>query len=160
MKHYVLERTQIINQSRTETFAFFGDAFNLGQITPPLLRFRILTPLPIRMQQGGLIDYQLLLFGLPFRWRTRIEDWSPDERFVDRQIKGPYLLWHHTHTFEAIGPHQTLMTDRVEYRLPLGILGNIAHALWVRRTLDYIFNYRAEMTAQLLNESQPRGVAA
>lgn len=151
MKTYVLERSQVINRSRRETFAFFCDAFNLEQITPPFLKFRILTPAPIRMAQGTLIDYQLSLSGVPFRWRTLIEEWTPDERFVDTQIRGPYRFWHHTHTFAELGPERTLVTDRVLYSLPLGFLGSIAHSLWVERTLRRIFDYRAEMTAQLLD---------
>lgn len=153
MKTYVLEREQIINRTKADTFAFFCDAWNLEQITPPFLRFRILTPRPLEMKKGALIDYRLSLFGVPFRWRTRIEEWIPSERFVDLQIRGPYALWHHTHTFTSVGPGQTLMRDRVEYRIPMGILGRIVHTLFVRRTLKIIFDYRAEMTAQLLGKA-------
>jgi hypothetical protein len=153
MKTYVLEREQIIHRSKAETFAFFCDAWNLEQITPPFLRFRIMTPRPVVMKKGALIDYQLSLFAIPFRWRTRIEQWSPNDSFVDLQIQGPYALWHHTHTFTSLGPDKTLMRDRVEYRIPMGIFGRIAHALFVRRTLQTIFDYRAAMTAKLLNES-------
>jgi ligand-binding SRPBCC domain-containing protein len=147
---YWLEREQMIPRSRSETFAFFSDAFNLERITPPFLRFRILTPPPIEMQTGTLIEYRLELFGLPIYWRTRIESWTPAASFVDRQIKGPYALWQHRHSFEARGPRQTLMHDRVEYRLPYGLLGELAHGLCVKRWLREIFDYRAEMTARLL----------
>jgi ligand-binding SRPBCC domain-containing protein len=122
-------------------FAFFADAYNLETITPPFLRFRILTPRPIPMAPGTLIDYRLRLFGVPFRWRTRIERFEPGRGFVDAQIRGPYRLWHHTHEFErtAEGTH---MRDRVRYALPLGVLGSVAHALAVRRMLDDIFAFR------------------
>jgi hypothetical protein len=160
MENHVLERSQVINRSLAETFEFFCDAFNLERITPPFLKFRILNPPPISLQQGTLIDYQLSLFGLPFRWRTLIEQWKPGERFVDRQLGGPYALWQHTHTFEALGPDRTLVRDRVEYRLPLGFLGRIAHRLWVRRTLETIFDYRAQMTDRLLNQPSCQNVAA
>ena len=150
MKTYLLEREQIVPKSREEAFAFFSDAFNLERITPPFLRFRILTPPPIRMEAGTLIEYRLALFGIGFRWKTLIESWEPETHFVDRQLKGPYALWHHTHTFEEIAPGQTRMRDLVRYRLPMGPFGWIAHRLFVRRMLDQIFNYRAVATAEIL----------
>lgn len=154
MKVYLLERTQTIPLSPEETFAFFSDAFNLERITPPFLRFRILTPPPIQMKTGVEIEYRLKLFGVPIYWRTRIEDWVPNEIFVDTQIIGPYALWHHTHTFEEQGPGQTLMRDRVQYRIPFSVAGNLAHVLFVKRLLKRIFDYRAAMTAQLLGQKE------
>ena len=151
MNTYVLERHQIINRSKKETFDFFSDAFNLERITPPFLRFRILTPPPILMEKGRLIEYQLALFAIPFRWRTVIEDWSPETHFVDRQLKGPYRLWHHTHTFEELGPNRILMKDIVRYRIPFGPIGQLARWLFVGRMLRLIFDYRATATARLLN---------
>lgn len=151
MKTFILQRRQIINRSKTETFDFFSDAFNLERITPPFLRFRILTAPPVLMEKGRLIDYQLSLFGIPFKWRTIIEDWSPETHFVDRQLKGPYSLWHHTHTFEEIAEGRILMTDTVRYRIPFGPFGLIAHLLFVERMLRMIFDYRAVTTAELLN---------
>ncbi len=79
-------------------FPFFADAHNLEAITPPLLRFQVITPRPIAMQVGTLIEYRLRVHGLPVRWQTLIQDWTPGERFVDAQLRGPYALWHHTHT--------------------------------------------------------------
>lgn len=153
MKTYLLERTQIIPRSLDETFAFFSDAFNLERITPPFLRFRILTPAPIKMVPGAVIDYRLALFGVPMYWQTLIESWTPGESFVDSQRKGPYALWRHTHSFEALGPNQVRMRDCVEYALPFGWLGSIAHGLFIKRCLKVIFDYRAKMTAQLLGAS-------
>ncbi len=150
MKIRLLERTQIIPRSRSEVFAFFSDAFNLERITPPFLRFRILTPPPIKMAAGTVIEYRLRLFGTPIFWRTLIESWRPEESFVDSQTKGPYSLWRHTHLFEEISPGQTLMRDTVEYALPFGLAGRLAHSLFVRRWLDEIFDYRARMTSWLL----------
>jgi len=150
MQPYILERTQVIERSRPETFAFFGEAFNLERLTPPFLRFRILTPPPILMQAGTLLEYKLSLFGIRFYWQTRIESWSPDESFVDAQLIGPYALWRHTHSFTEIDARRTLVRDRVEYAIPYGILGRLAHTILVKRTLKRIFDYRAEMTAQLL----------
>jgi ligand-binding SRPBCC domain-containing protein len=154
MKTYRLERTQMIARSRHETFAFFSDAFNLERITPPFLRFRILTPPPIKLAAGTLIEYRLKLFGIPLFWRTVIEEWKPEESFVDRQVKGPYAWWRHTHTFEKKGSYQVLMRDLVEYRIPFGLLGRLAHRLFVKRWLKAIFDYRAATTAHLLNAHQ------
>src|SRR5262249_31154512 len=129
---------------------FFSDAMNLERITPPILRFRVLTRPPIEMKTGVLLDYKLKLFGLPLRWQTLIEKWSPEDSFVDTQLAGPYNLWHHTHTFEEISPNRTLMRDRILYRIPYGILGRVAHALFVKRMLKQIFDYRAEIVTRLL----------
>src|SRR5690242_10644689 len=150
MKTYVLEREQVIERSRAETFAFFGDAFNLERITPRFLGFRILTAPPIHMAAGTLIEYRLSLFAVGFRWKTLIEEWTPDTSFADTQLDGPYALWQHTHSFEAIDANRTGVRDRVLYRLPFGIFGRIAHTLFVRRTLEKIFSYRADVIARLL----------
>ena len=158
MYTYILERQQIVPRSRAETFAFFCDAFNLERITPPFLKFRIAMPKPIHMQEGTLIDYELNLYGLPFRWRTLIECWQPDEKFVDTQLNGPYTLWHHTHTFEEIGTGRTLMRDRVLYRIPFGIFGRLAHWLFIGRALKVIFDYRARATAQILSARQEQSL--
>jgi ligand-binding SRPBCC domain-containing protein len=157
MKIYLLERRQMIPRSRSETFAFFSDAFNLERITPRFLRFRILTPSPIKMRAGTVIEYRLALFGVPIYWRTVIESWTPEESFIDRQIKGPYALWRHTHSFEEKGPRQILMRDQVEYSLPYALLGRVAHGLFIKRRLEEIFDYRAEMTARLLGGRRQRG---
>jgi ligand-binding SRPBCC domain-containing protein len=150
MKPYVLEREQIIERGRPEAFAFFSDAFNLERITPPFLRFRVLTARPVTMAAGTLLEYKLSLFGVRFRWKTIIEEWEPDESFVDSQLEGPYRLWRHTHSFEPIGQSRTLMRDRVEYLIPLGFLGRVGNALIVSRTLKEIFDYRARAIAGLL----------
>jgi len=150
VKIYFLERKQMIPSSRSETFAFFSDTFNLEQITPPFLRFRILTPPPIEMEAGAVIEYRLTLFGAPIYWRTVIESWNPEESFVDSQTNGPYVLWRHTHSFEEKGPRQTLMRDLVEYSIPYGVLGRIARVLFVERWLKEIFEYRALMIVRLL----------
>ncbi|MGH9843550.1 MAG: SRPBCC family protein [Blastocatellia bacterium] len=111
------------------------------------------------MAAGTIIEYRLSLHGIPFKWRTLIEDWTPDEQFVDRQLHGPYALWHHTHTFEEIAPDQTRMRDVVRYRIPFGPLGRLAHWLFVERSLRRIFDYRAEATARLL-QGAPAGLPA
>jgi len=152
-RSHQLTRTQLVGRSLPDVFAFFSDASNLERLTPPFLRFRILTPMPLALGAGARIDYQLSLFGVPVRWRTRITDWQPGKRFVDEQESGPYALWRHTHEFEARGA-STLVRDVVDYREPLGPLGSIAHLLFVRRTLDRIFDFRRGAVERLL-ESPP-----
>lgn len=141
-----LERVQVLPVPPSEAFEFFADAFNLEAITPPWLQFRVETPGPIAMDRGTLISYRLRLHGLPVRWLTRIVEWEPGRRFADVQVRGPYRRWHHTHSFE---PHErgTTMRDRVDYSLPLGPLGGLAHALLVRRDVERIFDFRAAAVA-------------
>jgi len=145
---YVLAREQLVPRPRPEVFAFFADAANLERLTPPTLKFSIRTPLPIAMRPGAEIDYRLSLFGIPFRWRTVIEAFEPESHFVDIQASGPYAVWRHHHEFVEAADG-TLVRDRVEYELPLGPLGRLAHALLVRRQLDHIFDYRRQVIQQV-----------
>ena len=145
----LLEREQVITRERAEVFGFFADALNLEALTPPLLRFSVLTPAPIEMGAGTLISYRMRLHGIPVRWLTRIEAWEPYRGFVDRQLRGPYRLWHHTHTFESV-EGGTLMRDRVRYAIPLGPFGRAAEALFVRRDLETIFDFRRDAVSRLL----------
>lgn len=142
-KRYRLERQQLIAAPRAQVFEFFSRAENLEKLTPPFLKFRILTPVPIEMKTDQLIEYRIGLGGVPIHWLTRISDWQPPQRFVDEQLRGPYRYWHHTHEFREIDGG-TSMRDRVEYELPLGALGQLAHALAVQRLLKRIFDYRWE----------------
>ena len=146
--HYFLETDTLLPLPVSEVFGFFSDAENLERITPPELAFQILTPTPIDIREGTIIDYRLRLFGVPFHWRTRIVHWQANERFIDEQVRGPYRSWRHLHTF-AECDNGSRMTDRVEYRLPLQPAGSLALPL-VRRQLDRIFRYRASAIRQLL----------
>jgi len=148
MACYQLHREQFVPKPRAEVFAFFSDARNLEAITPGFLNFRITTPGSIAIAAGTLIDYRLRLFGVPFSWRTQIETFEPSDRFSDVQLRGPYKLWHHTHEFFD-APGGTRMTDHVEYELPLGPMGTIAHALVIRRMLGKIFDFRRDEIAKL-----------
>jgi ligand-binding SRPBCC domain-containing protein len=123
-----------------ELFPFFGDAANLNAITPPWLSFRIVTKPPIVMQAGTLIDYRLRVRGIPLRWRTRINEWQPPHRFVDEQIRGPYRLWIHEHTFER-RDGGTLVRDRVQYAVPFDL---IVYPLMVRSDVKRIFEFRSQ----------------
>jgi ligand-binding SRPBCC domain-containing protein len=142
MKVHTLIREQHLDRPPVEVFPFFADAYNLQAITPPSLRFRIVTPGPIEMGAGTLIHYRLQVRRIPVDWLTRIEAWDPGVSFVDVQLSGPYRLWHHTHTFERRGDG-TLMRDVVRYALPAWPLGELAAPL-VRRELATIFDFRRD----------------
>jgi hypothetical protein len=144
MAVHILAREQHLAMPPDGVFPFFGDALNLEAITPPWLGFRVVTPEPIAMAPGALIEYRLRLHGVPIRWRTTIAVWDPPRRFVDVQLSGPYRMWHHTHEFLPApdGSGGTLMRDTVRYALPFGPLGEIAHRLLVRRDLERIFDHR------------------
>ena len=149
---YHLERRQLVRRPLDEVFGFFSDAANLAALTPDSLHFTILTPLPIKLAPGARIEYRLRLFGVPFFWCTEIETFEPLRRFTDIQAKGPYRRWHHTHEFRAVA-EGTEVIDRVEYEMPLGWLGRIAHFLFVRRNLRTIFDFRRDTIEQLLSSN-------
>lgn len=149
MSVHVLEREQWVPTSPGQTFALFSDAFALERITPPWLGFRVTNPGPIEIGEGTLIGYALRLHRVPIRWLTRIEAWDPPHRFVDLQLRGPYRLWEHTHTFVPQGTG-TVILDRVRYALPLSLLGELVRVTVVRRDLERIFDYRREAVARLL----------
>lgn len=150
MTEHVLERSQRVAVTAERAFDFYGDALNLEPMTPPWLHFEVLTPKPIMLGAGALLDYRLRLHGVPIRWQTQIEIWEPPFRFVDTQARGPYKLWEHTHLFEPDGEGAVLIRDRVRYEIPLGPLGEIAERLFVRRDLRRIFDFRAEAVRQRL----------
>ncbi|MDT8341329.1 MAG: SRPBCC family protein [Longimicrobiales bacterium] len=151
--NHVLEAETLLPLPLEEVFPFFAAAENLQRITPPELGFRILTPGPVTVHAGRLIDYRLRLFGVPFRWRTRITVWDPPHRFVDEQLAGPYHTWIHLHEFTPVG-RATRMRDEVRYRLPLHPLGGVALPL-VRAQVTRIFRYRALAIERLLLEGAP-----
>jgi len=133
-----------------EVFAFFSDAQNLETLTPPWVNFQVLTPAPIIMRPGVLIDYRIRIYGIPIRWRTEITEWEPPHKFVDVQLRGPYTLWHHTHGF-AERDGGTLCSDEVRYR-PRG--GALMNWLFVRRDVERIFSYRKERLLQIFGDGK------
>jgi ligand-binding SRPBCC domain-containing protein len=150
MKLHVLSRRQWVSAGREEVFAFFENAYNLSQITPPAMQFRIINPLPIMMREGTLIDYAIRLGLMLVRWTTLITRYEAGTEFVDVQLKGPYSYWHHHHEF-CSRDGGTEIVDTVHYALPFGILGEVVHSLFVRRALDRIFDYREEAIGCILS---------
>lgn len=144
-----LERRQFLDRALDEVFAFFAEARNLERITPDWLRFRVLSPEPVEMAAGTVIDYRLHLHGIPLGWTSQIEVWEPERQFVDRALRGPFSLWHHRHRFAASGTG-TIVSDEVHYAPPFGALGELAHPLIVARDLDRIFAHRHAAVAQIL----------
>lgn len=147
MKVYTLKRTQNINCQAAELFSFFEDPGNLEKMTPASIGFEILTPGPIVMARGTVLDYTIRLLGLSIRWTTLIAEYDPPRGFRDVALRGPYSFWHHTHTFEDTEAG-TVMTDEVRYTLPFGLLGRLVHIVWVRRQLKMIFDFRAQVIAE------------
>ena len=138
MKVFTLANELWLPLPPREVFPFFADAANLERLTPPSLRFQVLTPPPIEMAVGTLIDYRIRLRGLPMRWQSEITVWEPPYRFVDEQRRGPYRQWIHEHTFTAQNGG-TLAKDVVQYAV---VGGAIAQRLLVASELRRIFDYR------------------
>lgn len=140
MKEFLLEVELLLPVAREAVFPFFAEARNLQAITPPWLNFEVLTPDPIVMRPGALINYRIKIHGFPVTWRTEIAEWNPPYRFVDIQLRGPYTLWHHTHVFEEV-ERGTICRDQVRYR-PRG--GALINRLFVRRDVERIFRFRQQ----------------
>jgi hypothetical protein len=155
MHIYTLRCEMLSPASLAGTFSVFENPHNLARITPPWLNFRILTG-ALEMRQGAVIDYTIRWLGLPVPWRTLISAYEPPHHFVDEQIRGPYRLWRHRHTFEPAA-RGTLVLDRVEYALPLGALGRAAHGLLVGYQLREIFRYRQEALKQFFGPAAVSG---
>lgn len=149
MHVYTLEWEMTLPVSVQEAFAVFENPSNLGRVTPAWLHFRITSPEPIHIRAGVEIRYQIAWLGIPMKWRTIITEYEPPFYFVDEQAKGPYRLWRHHH---SLWPTEegTVIRDRVEYALPFGWLGRLAHWLLVRRQLYRIFAYRQTAMEELI----------
>jgi len=138
-----------------EVFTFFSSAENLEQLTPPWVGFQILSPLPISMHPGTLIDYRIHLHGIPLTWRTEITVWEPPYRFVDLQLRGPYSLWRHEHLFvEKDGGTQVI--DHIDYAIPFSWMpgASLVQRFFVQPDLDKIFEYRSQALRRHFNIPQ------
>jgi len=152
MKLYKIESKQIINKPLEDVFSFFSRPENLSLITPARLNFNILTPAPIQMRQGTVIDYTIKIFKFPIHWRTLITTYEPPFKFVDEQMKGPYTLWHHTHIFRETDQGVEII-DEVHYSIPVGILGRLLHFLWIKNDLKNIFEHRKVVIEKLFQNN-------
>ena len=150
MRIHTLQREQELPGTPAEVFDLFADARNLEAITPPLLRFEVITPGEVTMRVGTLIQYRLHFHGVPVSWLTSIQAWDPPHRFVDQQVRGPFALWHHTHELFPSGDDGTRMRDTVRYAIGFGALGELAHRAFVRRDLETIFDVRRERVLEML----------
>ncbi len=135
---YRLRAECIVPRDISEVFAFFSDAANLERLTPPWLKFQILTPQPIDMRPGRLIDYRLRIRGVPVRWQSEITAWDPPHGFADESRRGPYKYWRHNHTFEPC-EGGTRVIDEAHYGVPGG---GLVHWLAMGRDVRMIFHYR------------------
>ena len=118
---------------------------NLEKITPPWLKFNVITPGPLQIEKGTIIDYKLRVRSVPIRWRSQISVWEPPFRFVDEQLRGPYRVWIHEHKFTEVDGG-TLCEDHVQYA-PIG--GAIINRLLVAKDVRTIFEYRSAVLQQL-----------
>jgi ligand-binding SRPBCC domain-containing protein len=150
---YVLERRTLIPADLPTVFAFFKDPANLEAITPPWLQFGVMSASDRTVRDGTRISYRLRWQVFPMRWESLIREYYENECFADEMIRGPYARWYHRHLFRSTA-QGVIMTDRVEYRMPLGLLGRIAHRLVVRRQLEEIFDHRTERIAELFGRTE------
>ena len=153
MADYVIERRLWLPRPRPEVFAFFADPGNLARVSPPPADLRWLAPPPASLGAGAVLDFSIRLCGLPVRWRVFVREFDPPYRFIDAQLWGPFARWEHRHLFFEGPPGDatgTWVEDRVTYRLPLGSLGRLAHALGAGRSIARVFDYRARRLQELL----------
>lgn len=149
MSQYVLERSQIVPGDLESVFTFFESPRNLKEITPPWLSFQVVWASDEKVKHGTKIRYRIKWLGLSMRWESLIAEYEQNERFADEMLRGPFKSWYHTHLFEPV-PEGVEISDRVEYSLPFGPLGRLAHWLVVRHQLQAIFNYREKRIVELL----------
>ena len=152
MKKYSIEFEQFINLPIQDVFLFFSQPKNLSLITPPRLKFNILTPEPIHMNEGQLIDYTLtIMYIINIRWTTLITMYQEPNIFIDQQLKGPYSLWHHTHIFEE-KDGGTLIKDKVIYGIPFGWFGRFLNFVYIKHDINSIFKYRHQILNKIFSE--------
>jgi ligand-binding SRPBCC domain-containing protein len=153
MADHVLESRLWLALPRPDVFAFFADPHHLELLTPPPMCLRLLTP-DVVMKAGAVLEFRLSWIVVPLTWRAFIREYDPPYRFVDVQVRGPYAKWEHRHRFLEEGGG-TWIDDRVTYRLPMGLLGPVVHALVVRRQLRALWDYRRRRLEALLGPVKP-----
>jgi ligand-binding SRPBCC domain-containing protein len=163
MRIYTLTCELVTDRSLRDTFAVFEDPYNLAKITPSWLSFQVTSKEKVQMRKGAEIYYTIKWLGLPMKWKTIIQEYTPPTLFVDEQAKGPYKLWRHRHTFVETA-EGVLVGDHVDYALPFGVLGRMAHGVMVGRQLKAIFRYRQQELKKMLGgntrETKPPSIRA
>jgi ligand-binding SRPBCC domain-containing protein len=148
LKIHTLTQSQEIPISLEDAWKFFSKPENLNEITPPDLEFRITSGKPEPMHDGQIVTYKIRVAPMIWNtWVTEIKAVIPETQFVDEQRSGPYKFWHHLHEFESTDKG-TLIKDKVNYALPFGIFGDIAHSLYVKNKLNQIFNFRKKILSE------------
>jgi len=156
MSNYTLERTTRIPGDLDSVFRFFENPRNLKEITPPWLSFRVASTTHDVMRQGTKIQYKIRWLGFSMRWESLIAEYEKNKRFADEMLRGPYKSWYHVHRFKAV-PEGIVMSDRVDYALPFGPLGQLVHWLMVRRQLEAIFDFREKRIRQIFGSASSTG---
>jgi ligand-binding SRPBCC domain-containing protein len=152
--HWRLRCAQWVPSPVAAVFPFFASARNLERLTPDFLHFRIRRAPETSLYAGALIDYRLRLHGVPVWWRTRIDEWTPGERFVDRQVRGPFRRWHHCHEFRTDGAG-TLITDTVDFDLYCRWLFKTPALGWIESDLRSIFEHRRRQVTAIFGPEPP-----
>ena len=141
LRIHELHSSVLLHAPLEKVYDFFSNAENLNLITPPWLHFQMITPPPISMAEGTFIDYRIKLHSIPLRWRSRITEWNPPRSFIDEQVKGPYMVWKHHHSFYKT-EEGTEVKDHVRYAVPGFVFEPVIHWIFVKNHLNKIFSYR------------------
>jgi ligand-binding SRPBCC domain-containing protein len=154
---YQFKSEQQINCEIGTVWEFFSSPYNLSVITPEYMDFKVLNDLAnVPVYNGMIIDYTVSpVWGIPLRWKTRIQEVNYQKSFTDIQVSGPYKLWEHRHEFIQ-NPMGVLMTDTITYELPLGVMGQFAHRIMVKKRLDEIFAYRFKVVESIFNTTNDK----
>jgi len=150
MTIHTINKTLVIRASMEECWSFFSSPANLGKITPPELDFRVISEEPARIYPGLMIRYRVRpLLGIPVTWLTEITHVRENEYFSDEQRVGPYAIWHHEHFFQKLDDSHVEIRDLVHYALPFWLVGDLVHALVVKRQIENIFEFREKSVREL-----------
>ena len=158
---HLLERRQVVSGQIADVFGFFRNPRNLEAITPPWLRFEVVSSTDASVRRGTEIEYRLRWQGFPMKWRSRISEYLDGVCFSDEMLEGPYRSWRHRHLFKEVSDGIEVV-DSVKYELPLGVVGRFVHRALVRSQLEAIFDYRRQAIASAFTvlEKERRARAA
>lgn len=149
MKTYQYKAEQFLPIDLEQAWNFFSNPKNLSTLTPKEMEFTVLTELPAAIYKNMIIDYIVKpLFAIPLKWQTEITEVDYLKYFTDVQNKGPFKLWRHKHEFFEV-ENGVLMKDTVDYQMPFGILGTLAHSILVEKRIEGIFTYRKKVLEDL-----------